>query len=258
MTSSLLLHPLRGVAMAAALWCIASLPAAAQSTADAQAASKAAPHAPPNLNARLDFDFPQKKGGSQMTPFKVVLDTLVTEYRAAGNPVNVIYQENDGEKSGGKPAPEVMVAPMSLRQVTFMTAVRAVVSAATPQLGFQSTDDVVFIQGPSRKPEAPPPPSKDFAVFNIEEFLTREGKAKEKRKERVEILRKAVTMALALAGEETPKLELDDESGLLFVSGKSDSINIVGEVVNVATMAPPPPPAPPAPTAPDGAPRANP
>jgi hypothetical protein len=190
--------------------------ASAQATPEASTAMADAP-------VRLDIDLPSKKiepQGFQSTPLKAAVDFLLAEFRAAGQPVNAICTEASPGDKGGHGAMDAKVPPISLRQVTFEQAIRAITTVAKPAVTLQGDAKLFVIETEVK--------AAKLRVFNVSDFLLRDGR--DRVNDRLKMLRSAITKGISLGQTSNPQLELDDESGLLFATGGPEALEIVAEV----------------------------
>ena len=237
MNPSLFLPSLRILLAATLLSGLAPGPASAQTKAEAPPAAAGAP-------VRLDIDFPQPKAGSkglEQTPLKTAVDLLLANFRAAGQPVNVIFKDASLDDNGNYPALAVLlVPPISLRQVTFEQAIQALVFVTKPAVALLGDAKLFVIE---KKAE----PTK-LRVINVSAFLHRDGM--QRRDDRLTKLRSAIAKGISLGQVLSPQLELDDDSGLLFATGSPEALEVVTEVTRALCEPPQPsmlPPAIPAP-----------
>jgi len=216
MNSSLLFRSLRGLVIATLLCSLEPRPAFAQTKPEASPAAAGAP-------VRLDFDFPSKKTepkGVEQIPLTAAVDLVLAEFRAAGLPVNAIFKNVESDYPAGQGISFVTIPPISLRQVTFEQAIQALAFAAKPAVTLQGDAKLVVIEREVVHPK--------LRVFNVSDFLLREGK--ELQNSRIKMLRNAITEGISLGQVPDPKLELDDNTGLLFATGSPEALEIVTEV----------------------------
>jgi hypothetical protein len=175
---------------------------------------------------RLNIDF------GENTTLKDAVENLKGRFRTAGEAVNILIR---GPGGGDADAGKIRVPVMSLQNVTFEQALQSIALATTPRLNVQATDQLAVLQIPSAAEQ------KKMIVFNISAYLgSTDSQTKEqveRSKTRLEDLRRAVAKGVEIAGRlnpemEAPGIEVEDRTGLLFVTGSGESLDVVSEIVH--------------------------